>query len=187
MTHPLHECVTNANANSNVNVYVTRYCKPWKLSAGGIEFLKGWEKFSAVIYDKDGSGKGNATIGYGHLVHMGPISGAISEKHFSNGIAEADADNMLRADVEKAERIVNNSIKVPLHQYEYDALVCFIYNLQGHGANLLDFVNTGDYDKVGDKMRTYSHDHQGRLVKGLLRRRHREAEMFEAGIYDSSH
>jgi lysozyme len=153
MTDPLHRCVTNTEPNSSVNVYSARYCKPWKFSEQGIQFLEGWEAFSPTMYDHDGSKEGNATIGYGHLVHLGKIS---------------------------------EKIKVPLFQFEYDALVCFMYNLRHHGDRLLDFVNTGDYDNVGDKMRQYGTS-KGHVVKGLMRRRHREAEMFEAGVYDSSH
>ncbi|WP_259294944.1 glycoside hydrolase family protein [Paraburkholderia sp. DHOC27] len=85
-----------------------------------------------------------------------------------------------------AEITINSKVAVPLFQFEYDALACFMYNLQHHGDGLLDFVNTGDYDNVGNKMRRYATS-KGHVVKGLLKRRHREAEMFEAGIYDSSH
>lgn len=186
MTEPLHECTTNTNPDSNVTVYSSRLCKPWKISEDAIKFLEGWEKFSANLYDNDGSGAGNATIGYGHLVHLGKISGSANEKPFQKGMTEAEAEKQLRHDVLTAESIVNDSINVLLYQYEYDALVCFTYNLQGRGAQLLDFVNTGAYNKVGYKMRQYSHSGK-KVVSGLLRRRHREAEMFEAGIYDSSH
>ncbi|WP_083788721.1 glycoside hydrolase family protein [Paraburkholderia atlantica] len=131
MTDPLHECITNTNPNSNVTVYSSRLCKPWKFSARGTEFLKGWEQFSPT-------------------------------------------------------NTINRKIRLPLFQFEYDALVCFMYNLQHHGDSLLDFVNTGDYNKVGDRIRQYA-TVKGKPLRGLLRRRHREAEMFEAGVYDSSH
>jgi len=186
MTEPIATAITNTDPNSCATVYCTRLGKPWKISEAGIKFLEGWEKFAPTIYDNDGSGKGNATVGYGHLVHLGKISGAASEKPFEKGLTEPDAEKFLRRDVLTAERIVNNTIQVALYQYEYDALVCFTYNLQDHGAALLDFVNTGAYNKVGDKIRGYSHSGKT-VVKGLLRRRHREAEMFEAGVYDSSH
>ncbi|MGF6486092.1 lysozyme [Paraburkholderia sp. JPY419] len=186
MTDPLHECITNTDPNSNVTVYSSRLCKPWKFSAQGTEFLKGWEQLSATMYDKDGSKTGNATVGYGHLVHLGKISGAASEKPFQNGISEAQAETLLKEDVKWAENTINRKARLPLFQFEYDALVCFMYNLQHHGDSLLDFVNTGDYNKVGDRMRQYA-TVKGQPLRGLLRRRHREAEMFEAGVYDSSH
>lgn len=186
MTDPLHECVTNTDPNSNVTVYSSRLCKPWRFSEDGVKFLEGWEQFSVTMYDRDGSKAGNATVGYGHLVHFGKISGAASEKPFKSGVTEAQAETLLKSDVKWAENTVNEKIKLPLFQFEYDALVCFMYNLQHHGDGLLDFVNTGAYDKVGDKMRQYATS-KGHPVKGLQRRRHREAEMFEAGVYDSSH
>ncbi|WP_321960384.1 lysozyme [Paraburkholderia sp. J7] len=186
MSDALCTVKTNTDPNSNVTAYTQRLCKPWKMSQDGIRFLEGWEAYSATMYDKDGSKDGNATVGYGHLVHLGKISGAVSEKPFLKRITEPQAEALLRQDIGWAEGIINDTVKVPLFQFEYDALVCFMYNLQRHGNGILDFVNTGQYNKVGDKMRTYATS-KGHPVKGLLRRRHREAEMFEAGVYDSSH
>lgn len=186
MPDALCTATTNTDPSSNVTVYTARLCKPWAFSEEGIEFLAGWESFSATMYDNDGSKSGNATIGYGHLVHLGKISGAASEKPFAKGVTQADAEALLRKDIVWAENTINDKLKVPLYQFEYDALVCFMYNLQHHGDSMLDFVNTGQYNKVGDKIREYA-TVKGHVVKGLKRRRHREAEMFEAGVYDSSH
>jgi lysozyme len=186
MTEPLCVCTTNTDPSSLYSAYSSRHCKPWKISDQGVKFLEGWEQFSDAMYDNDGSQAGNATVGYGHLVHLGKISGAASEKLFQKGITETQAETLLKSDTRWAENTINDKIKIPLFQFEYDALVCFMYNLQHRGDGLLDFVNTGDYNKVGDKMRQYATS-KGHPVKGLQRRRHREAEMFEAGVYDSSH
>jgi lysozyme len=169
-----------------LTVYASRHCKPWKISNDGVTFLEGWEAFSASLYDRDGSASGNATIGYGHLVHLGKMSGAASEKAFQNGITQDQAGALLRSDLSWAENAINEKVKLPLFQFEYDALVCFMYNLQHHGDGLLDFVNTGQFDHVGNKIRQYA-TVKRHPVNGLLKRRHREAEMFEAGVYDSSH
>ncbi|SIT44014.1 Lysozyme (fragment) [Paraburkholderia ribeironis] len=54
-------------------------------SGRGVQFTAQWEAFRPHLYDHDGAGGGgNATIGYGHLVHMGPISGAPSEAPYVN-------------------------------------------------------------------------------------------------------
>ncbi len=105
------------------------------------------------MYDHDGSKQGNATIGYGHLFHVGKISGAASEKQFLKGITRDEAEKLLKSDIAKAERSVNGFINVELYQFEYDALVCFAYNLQNKAFPILDFVNNGDYNRVGDEMR----------------------------------
>lgn len=170
MPDALATALTNTDPNSDVTAYTQRLGKPWKMSEDGVKFLEGWEAYCATIYDSDGSKVGNATVGYGHLVHLGKISGAASEKPFQKGNSEAQAEALLRQDIGWAERTINDAIKVPLFQFEYDALVCFMYNLQHHGDGLLDFVNTGQYNRVGDKMRTYATS-QGHPVKGLLRRR----------------
>jgi lysozyme len=186
MPDALARAVTNTDPKSIVTAYSERHAKPWVISDEGVKFLEGWEAFSASMYDNDGSKVGNATIGYGHLVHLGKISDAASEKPFQKGITQAEASELLKKDLTWVEKMINERIKVPLFQFEYDALACFMYNLQHHGDRVLDFVNTGEYNKVGDKMRQYA-TVKGHLVKGLKRRRHREAEMFEAGVYDSSH
>ena len=54
-------------------------------------------------------------------------------------------------DLVDPEKIVNIKIKVPLFQYEYDALVDFVFNLRSHNEGLLNLVNTGHYDRVPAK------------------------------------
>ena len=70
--------------------------------------------------------------------------------------------------------------------FEYDALVYIMYTSQHHCDGILDLVNTGQYNKVGDKMKNMQRQRCTR-VNSLLRLHHREAEMFEAVVYDSSH
>ena len=184
MAEPIYAGVTSASPS--ITAYSSRLPRPWKMSEAGIKFLEGWEAFSATLYDHDGSKQGNATIGYGHLVHLGKISGAPSETPFLKRITGEEAEKLLKSDLVKTERTVNGAVTCDLYQFEYDALTCFTYNLQNKALPLLDFVNKGDYKRVGDEMRQYGHS-GGRVVKGLFKRRHREAEMFEAGVYDSSH
>jgi lysozyme len=92
----------------------------------------------------------------------------------------------MHQDLIDPERIVNQRINVPLFQYEYDALVDFVYNLRSHNEGLLHLVNTGHYDQVPAKFLEYSWagDVQPR---GILRRRRAEGNMFKDGNYDASH
>lgn len=188
MTDPLHECVTNTNPNSNVDVYTSRLCKPWEISPNGVQFTAQWEAFSARLYDNDGGGGGgNTTIGYGHLVHMGPISGAPSEAQWRPGITQQQAVQLLHEDLKVAERIINQKIKVPLFQHEYDALVDFVYNVRGNSKeSLLDLVNTGHYDQLPAKFMEYTAA-RGAHPSGLVKRRHSEGNLFSNGDYNASH
>ncbi|MBB5463051.1 lysozyme [Paraburkholderia sp. Cpub6] len=187
MPDALGTAVTNTNPNSNLVVQSRRLGKPWKISQQGITFIAGWEAFMPHIYDNDGAGKGgNATVGYGHLVHMGPISGAASEAPFRNGITIAQARELLLLDLEYPERIVNKKIHVPVYQFEYDALVCFVYNLPSGNAGLLNLVNSGHYDRVPAKFLEYTMA-GGVRPRGLIKRRRSEGSLFKDGNYDHSH
>ncbi|TKC86847.1 lysozyme [Trinickia terrae] len=179
--------VTNTTPHSVVKAQVSRLAKPWAISADGIQFVADWEAFRAQLYDNDGAGhKGNTTIGYGHLVHLGPISGAASETPFKKGMTKTDAADLLKKDLSDAERIVNEKVTVPLYQYEYDALVDFIYNAHYHGVPLLEFVNKGQYADVTKKLKEYNKA-GGKVSKGLGHRRDSESDLFDNGNYDASH
>lgn len=70
---------------------------------------------------------GNPTIGYGHLVRD------LEQDRYQQGITEQEAEDLLRRDVQGAERAVLRLIDVPLTDGQYDALVSFTFNL-GAGA-----------------------------------------------------
>lgn len=187
MPDALATAVTNTNPNSCVNVQTDRLCKPWQVSPAGVAFTEAWEQFRAHLYDNDGAGGGgNTTIGFGHLVHTGPISGATSEALFLNGITVAQAHELMRHDLTDPQRIVNQRIHIPLYQYEYDALVDFVYNLRHHNQGLLNLVNTGHYDRVPAKFMEYTLA-GGAHPSGLVKRRRAEANLFRDGNYDASH
>ncbi|MGF6595575.1 lysozyme [Paraburkholderia sp. GAS448] len=187
MPDALATAVTNTNPNSCVNVQSGRLCKPWQISQAGLAFIETWEAFRAHLYDNDGAGGGgNTTIGYGHLVHMGPVSGAPSEAPFLNGITQAQGHQLMHRDLIDPQRIVNQRINVALFQYEYDALVDFVYNLRHNNQGVLNLVNTGHYDRVPAKFMEYTLA-GGAHPNGLVKRRRSEANLFKDGSYDASH
>jgi lysozyme len=187
MTQPLATAVTNTNPNSCVIVQTDRLCKPWKISQPGFEFVAGWEAYRQHLYDNDAAGGGgNTTIGFGHLVHLGPISGVASEAPFANGITIAQARQLLVHDLVDPQRIVNQKIHVPFYQHEYDALVDFVYNLRHHHDSLLNLFNTGHYDRVPGKFMEYTLA-RGVRPSGLVKRRRAEGNLFRGGNYDASH
>lgn len=178
---------TNPTPGSVVKAQVPRLAKPWTISADGVQFIADWEAFRSKLYDNDGAGhKGNTTIGYGHLVHRGPISSAASETPFKDGVTEKQGSELLKEDLAEPERIVNDKVTVPLYQHEYDALVDFIYNAHYHGLPLLEFVNKGQYGDVSKKLQGYDKA-GGKVSKGLKHRRESEAAVFDNGNYDADH
>ena len=156
--------------------------KPWSISSKGLNFLKNYETLQLKMYNDSA---GHATIGYGHLIHLGPISGQASEKPFENGLTKEQASALLKQDLSKYEQAVNDNVKVPLCQQEYDALVIFCYNIGIHGfksSSALKEINKKHYHLVGSKMKLWNRA-GGKVSRGLRNRRAEEVEIFEKGDY----
>ncbi|BFM41716.1 hypothetical protein CFS9_03570 [Flavobacterium sp. CFS9] len=156
--------------------------KSLKISEKGKQFIKDWELFKMKMYDNDGDddSKGNCTIGYGHLIHTGQCDGSFSEKKFKNGISEKEASKLFENDILIFEKAVRRKIKTPLFQYEFDALVSYVYNIgQGFEApNLIEYLNSKNYSLAVNEIETGSQN---------KKRRKQERDMFLKGIYDSTH
>jgi len=101
-----------------------------KLGDRGLNLLKKWEQgpkggFSPVIYP---CSAGKNTIGYGHVI--------TPDDNIIPPITEKQADDLLKQDIKTAENAINLLVKVSLTQNQFDALVCFVFNI-GVGALLL--------------------------------------------------
>lgn len=188
---PLTEAASNTDPRSLVSAKSARLAKPWQLSGLGLDFVKDYERFEPAMYN---DATGNATIGYGHLIHHGNISGATSEKPFLNGMTEADASNLLLKRMAEFESAINSSAHVPLHQNEYDALVIFAYNVGADGAansRVLKAINMGVHQLAPDEMATWNkgRDPKTKLLvemKGLINRRTDEIKIFKTADYKRS-
>lgn len=89
------------------------------LSPQGVRFIAGFEGFRANLYN---DAAGHATIGYGHLVHRGPVNGS-EPAEFKAGISQERALQVLAQDAATAAGEVNRSATHPLSQQQFDALV----------------------------------------------------------------
>lgn len=106
---------------------------PMEISDYGVSFIAGWEGVRLQMYDDGGPGIGNATIGIGHLIHLGPIDGSASEAPFVGGITLAEAYRLFRADLASRVAWVNANVARAMTAGEFDACVDFTYNC-GVGA-----------------------------------------------------
>ena len=144
------------------------------LTDDGLALIKRFEGFEPEIYICPG---GWPTIGYGHVVRDA------ERERFTDGIDEAEAEDLMRLDVETAERAVLRLIRVPLEDGRFDALCSFTFNL-GAGAlqrsTLRRKVNREEHDAVPAELRRWVWA-GGRRLKGLVRRREAEAELYVAG------
>lgn len=139
----------------------------------GLNLIKHFEGFEPEIY-LDAAGL--PTIGYGHLIRPGG-----EHKMFENGISEPAAQALLAKDVWSAERSVLRLISVPLTDGQFDALVSFTFNLGGGAlqrSTLRRKVNREEHEEVPREFMRWVWA-GGRKLKGLVRRRFAEAELYQ--------
>lgn len=114
------------------------------------------------------------TIGYGHTKGV--------KRNME--ITKEGAEALLREDLRTYEAEVKRLVNVPLTQYQFDALVSFVFNLGAANfasSTLLKRLNTGNYEAVPAQfMRWNKARVNGKLqpLKGLTRRRSAEAALF---------
>ena len=134
-----------------------------------VDLIKSFEGWEPVVYP---DAVGYATIGYGHLVRPGET--------FDEPISRDAGEALLRRDLNHAERAVGALTKVPLTDSQFGALVSFVFNL-GSGSyqssTLRMVINRGHYHEAPAQIRRWTFA-GGRKLRGLVRRRDAEAEMF---------
>lgn len=164
--------------------------KTLKTSPKGVQFIKDWETFKPMPYNDS---EGYCTIGYGHLIEKKKCANIALPDKFKNGISKEKANELFNLRLPDYEKAVQRDIKVPLFQYEFDALVSLVFNT---GVNFLNtggakdgetkikkYINDKDYDAGADEMA----DVTNRGTSGLVKRRKAEINMFKNNIYDSKH
>lgn len=81
-------------------------------------------------------------------------------------------------DVQKFEGALKQCVKVPLHQYEYDAYVSLSYNIGSAafcGSTLVKKLNAGDFDGACQQVLRWDR-FKGKPLAGLTKRRQAEYE-----------
>jgi len=138
-----------------------------QFSDKGVEAIKRFEGFSELPY-RDAQGW---SIGYGHFIKPGENLTAVSE---------AQARELLKQDAAIASAAVSDSVKVPLTQNQFDALVSFTYNVgitAFRNSTLLKKLNAGDYSGAAEQFARWNRS-QGEVIAALTRRRAAERELF---------
>ncbi len=105
-----------------------------------------FESLSLKIYDNDGAAKGNATIGFGHLLHYGPITEE-DKIEYKDGITKEQAVDFLLNDISEMTVSINNMInnrnlKSEISQNEFDVAFDLYFNAGTKTTgNYLDKLN----------------------------------------------
>lgn len=139
----------------------------------GLELIREYEGFSALPYIDSA---GTVTIGYGST--RDKKGDPVTMDH--PNITEQQGWSLLSRDVDHAERVVGELVSVPLNQFQFDALVSFVYNL-GVGnfkrSTLLSNLNMGRYESAAKEFHRWKYA-GGKVLSGLVRRRAAEYALF---------
>ena len=141
----------------------------------GFAKIKQWEGLRLEAYQDSA---GVWTIGYGHI--DGVKKG--------DKITKKQAKDFLHKDLSKFEEVVSKSIKVPLNDYQFAALVSFAFNVGEYAfkkSTLVKKLNKGDYDCVPIELARWCYS-GGKKVRGLINRRSAEAGLWVTKAYVSS-
>jgi lysozyme len=126
---------------------------------------------------------GKWTVGVGHrLYSKDVVSGLHFDGHKWIGtITQDTCDRLLLADMTIAGNAVNELVKVPLTQNQFDALVSFVLNVGRdafNGSTLLRELNQKHYLTAAQELPRWCHDDHGNILRGLLTRRETEQDLF---------
>jgi lysozyme len=155
------------------------------ISRTGLSLVKHFESCLKPVgddlYQAYQDGGGVWTIGWGHtgLQHL---DGTV---HKGRRITGQEADELLAYDMNQFEERVKRLVKVELSDDQHAALVSFDFNTGGltlrGGApsTLLKKLNAGDYAGAAKEFPKWNKDN-GKVVKGLVRRRLAERALFES-------
>ncbi len=142
------------------------------VSQAGLDFIARFEGFSPIVYKVDG--KGNPTIGFGHELKEG--------ESYPDGITRKQGLKLLRSDAQHFVDIINEHVKVPLNQAQFDALTSYIFNTGSlYGTNLLRNLNASNFKAAAKEMDINSSN--GVFMQGLQNRRIAEQKLFNTGMY----
>jgi lysozyme len=140
-----------------------------KMSLTGLAMLKEFEGWIDHVYE---DATGHLTIGYGHLVRLG--------EKFPPHITFEQGELLLKSDLGWAEEVVTASVRVPLSQFQFDALVSLVFNI-GEGnfkrSTLLRVLNGSDYITAYHEFNKWIYS-EGHALADLVERRRKEAQLF---------
>lgn len=165
---------TNATkiAEAVAMVGVRRLASAFVLSAAGLTTLQGHEAVVQKVY-RDTTG--TPTVCMGHTGNDLPAVGTLVSKEM--------CDRLTRQDVLKYSRDVQQLVKVPITQEQFDALVDFDLNV-GRGnfsrSTLLKKINAGQCIPAASEFAKWQTS-KGVVLRGLVVRRHDEAVAWLSG------
>ena len=139
------------------------------ISKNGLDLLRHFEGCRLEAYK---CAAGIWTIGVGHT---GPyvVEGL--------RISDVQAEEFLKQDLKIFEDAVTTHVKVPLNNNQFDALVCFVFNVGCNAffsSSLLKLLNDGADKRIVAAEFQRWNKVDGKMIEGLTRRRRAESDLF---------
>lgn len=142
------------------------------VSNKGVDLICEFEGKRLVAYD---DGVGVWTIGFGTIKY--PSGNRVKK---GDTCTLEQAKEYMRHDLIEFEHAVNSSVKAPLNQNQFDALVSLAYNIGSSAfksSTLVKKLNAGDYQGAADQFNVWINA-GGKRMQGLVNRRDREKLLF---------
>lgn len=154
------------------------------ISPKGLDFIKRKEGYFAKAYLCPA---GVWTIGWGSIRWD-----AKTPVRKGDTCTVEQAERLLLKEVQRVEDAIDATVKVPLTQGQYDALVSLFYNIgiawltgQGHPqATFVKLINKSQFDKVPSEILKFKMAN-GKPLAGLLQRRQEEVRELWFGDHDT--
>lgn len=148
-----------------------------KLGTQGAALIKFYEGLRLSPYNDSA---GNATIGYGHLIHSGPVNDF--DRQAYAGFTKPNAETLFAQDTAYTVNWINDNTPHDVHltQGQFDALVSFAYN-EGLGnlkkSTLWKDVCANNFLGAEAQFAAWNLS-GGKVTPGLVTRRAAEAALF---------
>lgn len=144
--------------------------------------LSAYDDYNNKILKFGDTATGTITIGVGHTGSLEAI-GIDKNVYAGCTITSDQCDTLLTEDVKRFEQAIRDLVKVELTQCQFDALVCFAFNIGIAGfkrSNMLKYLNEGKQNdmeavEAGFMGWTKSNGDPNKLVS----RRKREIEVYK--------
>ncbi|ENU16935.1 lysozyme [Acinetobacter lwoffii] len=142
------------------------------VSPSGVDLICNFEGLRLKAYD---DGVGVWTIGFGTTKYP---NGIRVKKGDTCTLDQAKA--YMQNDLKSFEQTVNNTVKVPLNQNQFDALVSLAYNIGStafKNSTLVKRLNEGNYKAAANQFDVWVNA-GGKRMQGLVNRRAAEKALF---------
>lgn len=142
------------------------------VSPSGVDLICNFEGLRLKVYD---DGVGVWTIGFGTTKYP---NGIRVKKGDTCTLDQAKA--YMQNDLKSFEQTVNNTVKVPLNQNQFDALVSLAYNIGStafKNSTLVRQLNEGNYKAAANQFNVWVNA-GGKRMQGLVNRRAAERTLF---------